>query len=91
MTLQHAVDDRARCARCGALAIGPCARCQRPMCGDCVVLTEGGAKLWAICLDCERRAGRSLARGWATVLGWILGPMAVLFALVALLAWLAGR
>ncbi len=49
----------AHCKHCGALAVGPCARCHEPVCGDCCVLTEGGAKVWAICLACDRRAGRS--------------------------------
>ncbi|KYF85946.1 hypothetical protein BE20_30590 [Sorangium cellulosum] len=71
----------ARCGRCGAEAAGPCARCRAPVCGDCCVLTEGGARVWAIC-------GRSLRRGWATVLGWIALPIAALALLVGLLEWL---
>ncbi|MGK3996300.1 hypothetical protein [Sorangium sp. So ce1024] len=81
----------ARCTRCGAEAAGPCARCRAPVCGDCCVLTEGGARIWAICLACEDRGGRSLRRGWATVLGWIALPIAALAAVVALLEWLHRR
>lgn len=81
----------ARCVRCGALAAGPCARCHEPVCGDCCVLTEHGAKVWAICLACEDKGGRSLRRGWALVIGWIAGPILILAALVALLAWLSAK
>lgn len=81
----------ARCVRCGALAAGPCARCHEPVCGDCCVLTEGGARVWAICLACEDKGGRSLRSGWITVIGWIAGPIVGLALLVALLAALAGK
>jgi hypothetical protein len=89
--LQHVGDGDgpvARCVRCGAEAAGPCARCHKPVCGDCCVLTEGGARVWAICLACEDRGGRSLRAGWVTVLGWIAVPILALAALVALLAFL---
>ena len=82
---------RARCKHCGAPAVGPCARCQKPVCGDCCVLTEGGARVWAICLGCEGRAGRSLRRGWASVIGWIAAPILALAILVALLALFTGK
>lgn len=75
----------ARCVHCGALAAGPCARCRRPVCGDCCVLTEGGARVWAICSSCEERGGRSLTRGWLTVLAWIAVPILGLAALVTVL------
>lgn len=81
----------ARCVRCGAEAAGPCARCHAPVCGDCCVLTEGSARVWAICLSCEDRAGRSLRRGWAMVLGWIALPIVALALLVVLLEWLRQR
>ena len=84
-------DPPARCARCGALAAGPCAHCREPVCGDCCVLTEGGAKVWAICLACDGRGGRSLQRGWLAVIGWIAVPILVLAALVALVSLLASR
>lgn len=91
MTLQHVGDDSARCVHCGAMAVGPCARCQAPVCGDCCVLTEGGTKTWAICTACDRRAGRSLQGGWGAVIGWIVLPIGVLLALVLLLAMFLGR
>ncbi len=78
-------DEPARCAICGAEAAGPCARCHNPTCGDCSVLTEGGNKLWAICLRCEKRGGKSLRSGWTLVAMWLLGPLVALGALVALL------
>jgi len=78
------------CVSCGALAAGPCARCRRPVCGDCCVLTSGGATPWAICLECDRRHGRSLRRGWLTVLGWLAKPMLLLVGLYVLLYWLLG-
>ena len=81
----------ARCIRCGALAVGPCARCREPVCGDCCVLTEGGARVWAICLACEDRGGRSLGRGWLTVIGWVAVPILGLAALLALLALISAR
>jgi hypothetical protein len=80
-----------RCVRCGAPAVGPCARCALPVCGDCCVLTEGGSRTYAICLECDRRGGRSLRDGWITVLGWFLVPILALFALSWLLSRLAGR
>lgn len=86
--LQHDGDSFERCIGCGGLAAGPCARCRAPVCGNCCVLTEGGAGVWAICLSCSRRGGRSLRRAWATVLLWIAGPILLLLAAVlALAAW----
>jgi hypothetical protein len=78
------------CASCGALAAGPCARCRKPVCGDCCVLTSGGAQPWAVCHACNRSGGASLSRGWATVLGWLVKPMLLLLALYVLLYWLFG-
>lgn len=75
-------DGLARCVRCAALAAGPCARCNLPMCGDCVVLTEHGASLWAVCHECARRGGRSLRAGWVGALFWVLVPIAVLWGIV---------
>lgn len=90
--LQSVGDDGpARCAICGDEAAGPCASCRRPTCGDCSVLTEGGAKLWAICVRCDRRGGRSLLPGWAIVLSWIAVPIAVLAIAVVILGWLTSR
>ena len=74
-----------RCFLCGAPAAGPCARCRRPVCGDCSVLTEGGATTFAICTACDRRGGRSLGRPWLSVLGLLGGIVALaLLALAAL-------
>jgi hypothetical protein len=79
----------ARCAICGEEAVGPCARCKNPTCGDCCVLTEGSAKLWAICLRCEKRGGKSLLSGWALVLAWVALPIVGLAIAVALLSMLS--
>ncbi len=75
----------AKCVRCSAEAVGPCARCHAPVCGDCCVLTEGGAKIWAICVACDDRGGRSLSGGWWQVVLWIGGPIAALALAVLLL------
>jgi hypothetical protein len=88
--LQSVGDDSpARCAICGDEAVGPCARCKNPTCGDCCVLTEGSAKVWAICLRCEKRGGSSLLPGWALVLGWVALPIVGLALALGLFAWLA--
>src|SRR5262245_43641665 len=90
MTLQHAGDGpSARCVGCGAQAVGPCARCHAPVCGDCCVLTQGSAKTWAICLRCDKRAGRSLSGGWWQVALWIAGPLLALALAVGLLELLS--
>ena len=91
--LQHSNDGGpvARCIRCGAQAVGPCARCREPVCGDCCVLTEGSARVWAICLACEERGGRSLARAWIRVVSWFVVPILALALLVALLTWVESR
>lgn len=93
MPLQTVGDDDgfARCASCGALAAGPCARCGRPVCGDCVVLTEHGAGTWAVCHSCDHRGGRSLRAGWRAALFWLVLPMAGLWVLITLLERLFGR
>ena len=78
----------ARCVLCGAVAAGPCARCRRPVCGDCCELTDGGATTFAICLPCVRRGGSSLAAGYRQLFGWlavvVLGLMAIGAVLVLL-------
>jgi hypothetical protein len=86
----RADDDDApeRCVLCAALAVGPCARCKRPVCGDCCELSEGGVKTFAVCLSCARHGGASLRGAWWTVLWWVAAPVAVLAAIVALVAWL---
>jgi hypothetical protein len=73
------------CVSCGALAAGPCARCRKPVCGDCCVLTTGGATPWAICHDCEGVGGGSLHRGWRLVLSWFLKPILLLLAVYMVL------
>ena len=75
----------ARCFSCGALAVGPCARCRQPVCGDCCVLTSGGLTTFAICLACNRRGGSSLTAGWRSVLGWFVKPLLALIAALILL------
>jgi hypothetical protein len=92
MLTQHDFEDGdARCVHCGGVAVGPCARCNLPVCGACCVLTEGGARVYAICLACERRRGRSLRGGWVAVLTWVLVPILLLFALSTLLSLLRSR
>lgn len=61
----------ARCSHCGVTAVGPCARCRRPVCGDCCELTEGGANTFAVCLRCAKEGGTSLASAWLGLLGWL--------------------
>ena len=83
--LQHVGDgDVERCAFCGVPAAGPCASCKRSVCGDCCVLTEGGVQLWAICLQCDRKGGRSLAPAWRRAALWIAGVFLVLIAFALL-------
>jgi hypothetical protein len=79
----------ATCVGCGALAVGPCARCQAPVCGDCCELTEGGTRPYAICRGCAG-GGKSLSHAWLTVVGWIALPIAALIALLVVLALLFG-
>lgn len=78
------------CAGCGGLAAGPCARCQKPVCGDCCVLTSGGGQPWAICHACSKRGGTSLSRGWAAVLSWFVTPIIGLLVIYVVLYWLFG-
>lgn len=89
--LQLHGDDTARCSFCSRQAVGPCASCARPVCGNCCTLTEGGAKVWAICLDCDRRDGRSLKGAWRGLLLWLGALLVGLAVVVALVGWLAGR
>jgi hypothetical protein len=81
-------DSPARCFVCNALAVGPCARCRRPVCGDCCELTAGGAKTYAFCAGCVRRGGLAIRRGWLAVLVWMSAPV-LLAGLVLLVLWLA--
>ena len=84
-------DSPTRCSFCANEAAGPCASCERPVCGDCCTLTEGGVRTWAICLECDRKKGRSLGGAWGSLLTFVLTILAVLGAVVALLAWLSSR
>lgn len=79
-------DSDARCVHCGALAVGPCARCEAPVCGDCCVLTRGTTRVFAVCLGCNERAGNDLRRAWRGVLGWFLAPIVALAVAVVLLS-----
>jgi hypothetical protein len=79
------------CASCGAVAAGPCARCRRPLCGDCCVITRHGATQWAICFRCEKKGGSSLRSAWIGLLAWLGLGLAALAALVALFGWLGAR
>jgi hypothetical protein len=93
VTLLTAGDDGdglERCVQCGALAAGPCARCGRAVCGDCCVLTEGGATVWAVCKSCDHRGGRSLSAGWKAAILWLVLPILGLALLVAALEWAFG-
>ena len=76
------------------MAAGPCATCGRPVCGECCTLTEGGVKVWAVCLDCDRRnrdAGRSLSRAWGGLAVWLVGILVALALAVAALEFIASR
>lgn len=84
-------DNGTRCSFCPRPAAGPCASCAKPVCGDCSTLTEGGTKVWAICLDCDRRGARSLTAAWSGLLVWLLCGLVALAALTALVGWLSTR
>ncbi len=81
---EHDFTREARCFVCGAKAVGPCASCHRPVCGDCSVLTDGGLQVYAICVRCDRRGGRSLSRAWTGTLVWLVGILVAL----GLVVWL---
>ncbi len=62
----------ARCVICQRRdAAGPCARCRRPVCGDCCELSSGGATTFAVCLSCVKRGGASLRTAWLGLVGWL--------------------
>lgn len=88
--LQRGGDDGPqRCSFCSNEAAGPCASCARPVCGNCCTLTEGSAKTWAICLECDRTKGRSLLGAWGSLGLLLVSILVVLAAAVALMAWLS--
>jgi hypothetical protein len=78
----------ARCKLCQREAVGPCARCRSPICGDCCELTDGGATTFAICLTCVKRGGASLAPAWLGLLGWLALIVLPLVGIAALLVLL---
>ena len=53
------------------------------------MLTDGGAKVWAVCLRCEKKGGKSLSSGWLAVLSWIALPTLGLGVLLLLLGTIA--
>ena len=53
-------------------------------------MTESSAKVWAICLECDRKKGRSLWPAWRGLILWLMIPIGLLAAATALLGWLAG-
>lgn len=79
-----------RCTLCTADAVGPCAHCRMPVCGDCCVLVEGSAKPWAVCMRCHRGGTVRLGSGWAGLLLWIGGLLMALLALLVALRWVFG-
>ncbi len=83
-------DGPARCIHCGVLAVGPCARCDAPLCGDCCVIIDGGAKPYAVCRGCRGDVGASLRGRWLGVLAWIAVPIVVLAVAVVVMALLTG-
>lgn len=88
--LQRASDDGPeRCSFCSNEAAGPCASCARPVCGNCCTLTEGGVRTWAICLECDRKKGRSLQGAWGSFGLFLVAILVALAAAVALMAWLS--
>ncbi len=78
-----------RCAICGAVAAGPCARCKKLVCADCCELVEG-AGTFALCTRCSKK-GTGL--GYAPLIGWlaaiILGLAAIAALLILLRRWKA--
>jgi hypothetical protein len=50
-------------------------------------LTEGGARVWAICLGCADRRGRKLSGAWRDLLLWL----AAIFVGLAIVTWILGR
>jgi hypothetical protein len=75
----------AACVLCGRTAVGPCARCRKPVCGDCCELTDGGATTFAICLTCVKRGGSSLAPAYRDLVLWLAAIIVGLAAVAALI------
>jgi hypothetical protein len=57
------------------------------VCGDCCTLTEGGTRLWAVCLDCDRKKGRSLSGAWRGFGVWLVGLLLVMALVIAILEY----
>jgi hypothetical protein len=66
------------------IAVGPCARCRTPVCGDCCELTEGGATTFAVCTRCVRRGGATLSPAWRGLMGWLAAIILALAAIAGL-------
>ena len=78
----------ARCKLCGKTAVGPCARCRAPVCGDCCELTDGGATTFAVCLTCVKHGGSSLAPAYRGLVLWLAAIVLALVGLAVLVALL---
>ncbi|GAC1352841.1 MAG: hypothetical protein NVS3B20_17340 [Polyangiales bacterium] len=85
--LQLVDDDFERCAYCARPAAGPCATCQKLVCGECCVLTEG-VSVWAVCLRCHRTGNTALKEGWRALIRWLLLMIVGLFLCTVALLWL---
>jgi hypothetical protein len=59
------------------------------VCGDCSVLSEGGATTFAICVVCAE-GGRDLRRPWVGLTLWIGGIVLALVAIAGLLVLARG-
>lgn len=81
----------ATCKHCGAPGVGPCARCELPLCGDCAILSEGGVRVFAICRDCAAEGAGKLDGPWRSVLLTFGLPIVGLLVLLGLLALVFGK
>lgn len=48
-------------------------------------------KTWAICLECDRKKGRSLGGDWGGFVLWLVLILVGIAAATALLGWLTSR
>jgi hypothetical protein len=60
------------------------------VCGDCCTLTEGGTRVWAVCLDCDRKKGRSLTSAWRGFGLWLFALLLGLAIFVVMLEYCFG-
>lgn len=58
------------------------------VCGECCTLTEGGARVWAVCLDCDRKKGRNLSGLWRGFGIWLFGLLVAMAIVIALVEYL---